>query len=58
MVTPNRKFLLLVPTGLPANTLVPVVVDVPGYSESPYYQYLLTGIMDQLEAYKVSIFCR
>ena len=48
----KRYFLLLVPKGLSTTETVPVVVDVPGFSESPYYQAKLTGIMEYLEVYK------
>lgn len=47
-----RFFLLLVPEGLSTSKRAPVVVDVPGFSESPYYQVALTGIKGFLESKK------
>jgi poly(3-hydroxybutyrate) depolymerase len=49
-----RKFLLAVPDGLPAGggRRVPAVIDWHGYSESPWYQNLLVGLEEKLDAYK------
>jgi poly(3-hydroxybutyrate) depolymerase len=43
---------LLVPEGLSTSKQAPVVVDVPGFSESPYYQVALTGIREYLDTHK------
>jgi len=45
----GRYFLLLVPNRLPLSP-APIVVDTPGFSESPYYQVELSGIEEHLEA--------
>ena len=34
---------MLVGSGLSTTTLAPIVVDVPGFSESPYYQVELVS---------------
>lgn len=48
----GRQFLALVPEGLPVAARVPLVVDTPGYSESPYYQDELTGMGVTIGKYK------
>jgi len=48
----RRFFLLLVPEGLPTDREVPIVVDTPGFSESPYYQMELTALLEYLSIYQ------
>eukprot|EP00040_Diaphanoeca_grandis_P032129 m.193716 g.193716 ORF g.193716 m.193716 type:complete len:329 (-) comp32516_c0_seq2:477-1463(-) len=47
-ISGGRYFLLLVPERLQLKP-APIVIDVPGFSESPYYQVELNGIEEYLE---------
>ena len=48
----TRQFLAVVPAGLPPTARVPLVVDIHGYSESPYYQERLVGLSETLTKYR------